>query len=216
MPGSRRPGPTCVTTADGIDEGTNCRATSPRPGPLGVDDPAPALAPALSFQTLWNAYPSDPPYVDRRGNPPPGYENQCAIKVSAALIGAGVSLKGFKGAVVSIGAQPHAIRAQELAGWLSAAAPRRIRDKAKGITGAAWQNTIADKTGIVYFENYWLRDGEKAPTGDHIDLWNGSRLTASGLQGAIVSALRFGLGIGSGPGFSDLAKATKIVFWEVP
>jgi hypothetical protein len=59
-------------------------------------------------------------------------------------------------------------------------------------------------------------DGEKAPTGDHIDLWNGSRLTASGLQGAIVSALRFGLGIGSGPGFSDLAKATKIVFWEVP
>jgi Type VI secretion system (T6SS), amidase effector protein 4 len=93
---------------------------------------------------------------------------------------------------------------------LSAAAPRRIRDKASTVTGADWQTRIAGKTGIVYCENHWLREGEKTPTGDHIDLWNGSRMTASGLQGAIVTALRFGLDVGSGPGFSDFRAALLV------
>ena len=53
------------------------------------------------------------------------------------------------------------------------------------------------------------------PTGDHIDLWNGARLTASGIEGLAVTALRFGLGISSGPGFSDLGKADRIEFWGV-
>ena len=89
-------------------------------------------------------------------------------------------------------------------------------DISKDITGENWQDTIKDKKGIVFFHNYWLRPGQtKNPTGDHIDLWNGSRLTASGFEGAVVTILRFDLGINSGPGFSDLRKATTILFWEV-
>lgn len=84
------------------------------------------------------------------------------------------------------------------------------------ITGENCEEKIKGKTGIVFFANYWARPGEiKNPTGDHIDLWNGTRLTASGLQGVAVTFLRFGLGINSGPGFSDLRNATNILFWEV-
>jgi Type VI secretion system (T6SS), amidase effector protein 4 len=169
----------------------------------------------LRFQKLWSSYPSDQPYVDAKGNPPKGYENQCAIKVSVALRGCGVELRGFKGATVQVGVERHAIRAQELAAWLQTDSPRRLRSRRRVVTGADWEEKCAGKTGILYFEDYWLREGERSPSGDHIDLWNGSRLTASGFSGAVVSILRFGLGVSSGPGFSDLGKAKKIVMWEV-
>jgi hypothetical protein len=68
---------------------------------------------------------------------------------------------------------------------------------------------------VIYFADYWRRPGEKNPSGDHIDLWNGSRLTASGLEGALVTIARFSLGIDSGFGFSDLGKSKTILFWEV-
>ena len=44
--------------------------------------------PPVTFSALWAAYPGKPPYVDAKtGKAPAGYENQCAIKVSAALHG---------------------------------------------------------------------------------------------------------------------------------
>jgi hypothetical protein len=48
----------------------------------------------LKFADLWANYPGDPPYTDARtGKVPPGFENQCALKLSVALHGAGVSMK---------------------------------------------------------------------------------------------------------------------------
>lgn len=212
MPG-RTPGPQCGTQTQSIDPGTQCRARTPPPGPLaGARKDKPSTA---RFGEVWDNYPSDAPYVDREGNVPKGYENQCAIKVSAALLGAGVNLGRFSGATVSIGGRRHAIRAQELGRWLKTAGPGLLQSSAETITGTDWQSRIKGRTGIVYFENYWLRPGEKSPSGDHIDLWNGSRMTASGFSGALVSALRFGLGVESGPGFSDLGKSTTILFWEL-
>lgn len=168
------------------------------------------------FAALWSAYPSEKPYVDpKTGKVPEGYENQCAIKVSVALLGAGVRLDSFKGATVSVKGAKLAIRAQELATWLKAQRIQGVDTPPQTVTGADWQTKIKGRSGIVYFADYWTRGNEKVPTGDHIDLWNGSRLTASGFEGAAVTFLRFGLGIASLPGFSDLGKAKAIWFWEV-
>jgi hypothetical protein len=151
----------------------------------------------------------------KTGDPPKGFENQCAIKVSVAFHGVGYDLRSFTGAAVSLRGKKAAIRAEELARWLQGQQIQGL-SPARNITGAAWQDAIKGHSGIVYFANYWARPGEtRSPTGDHIDLWNGSRLTASGLEGIAVTILRFGLGVTSGPGFSDLGKATKILFWEV-
>jgi len=213
--GARKPGPTCVTNADPIDHGTLCRHRTQAPVPTGTGK---AAAPTpVSFRALWDGYPGSKPYVDAKtGDPPKGFENQCAIKVSVALRAAGVDLASFRGAHVQVNGKLAAIRAEELAAWLKAQHIAGIATAPADITGEKWQDTIKGKTGIVFFANYWARPGEAAhPTGDHIDLWNGSRLTASGFEGAAVTLLRFGLGVNAGPGFSDLGKATTILFWEV-
>jgi hypothetical protein len=177
----------------------------------------PKKAQKVSFATLWAGYPSSNPYVDAKtGNPPKGFENQCAIKVSVALHASGVELQSFRRAHVTINGKSAATLAEDLAAWLKAQHIAGISSPPINITGEKWEEKIKDKTGIVFFANYWLRPKEtKSPTGDHIDLWNGSRLTASGLRGVVVTLLRFGLGVNSGPGFSDLGKATTILFWKV-
>lgn len=217
MPG-RRPGPQCATDGERIDSGTSCRHRSSAPGPLGLEADRlakPKTTPEpLRFAVLWSAYPSSKPYVDKNGKVPEGYDNQCAIKVSVALADAGKTLDTFKGATVTINGRKIAIRAQELGQWLKSQKIEGL-GVAETITGEDWQKKIKGRTGIVYFADYWARGNEKVPTGDHIDLWNGSRLTASGLEGAAVTFLRFGMGIESGPGFSSLNKAKTIWFWEV-
>ena len=216
MPG-RRPGPQCVTDGEAIDAGTNCRHRSSAPGPLGLG-PESTRQPAqgsVMFGVLWAAYPSSKPYLDlTTGKVPEGFDNQCAIKISLALLEAGVKLERFKGAVVFIKGARIAIRAQELAEWLKIQSVPGIAP-AETITGERWESKIRGRTGIVYFADYWTRGNEKLPTGDHIDLWNGSRMTASGVEGVAVTFLRFGLGIESGPWFSSLNKAKTIWFWEV-
>ena len=187
-------------------------------GPTGMEAGRHDLAAVpVSFKKLWAGYPSSKPYLDpKTGDPPKGFENQCAIKVSVALHAAGVELKSFRAARVTVGGNPAAIRAEDLAAWLNAQRVPGIASPATNVTGENWEGKINAKTGIVYFANYWARSGEsKTVTGDHIDLWNGSRLTASGLEGTLVTVLRFGLGVNAGPGFSDLRKATTILFWEV-
>lgn len=214
--GSRRPGPLCATTAETIDEGTNCRHRSQPPGVIGLTFVSGRMRSPVRFANLWAGYPSSKPYVDARtGAVPTGYENQCAIKVSIALVAAGEKLTSFRGAAVTVNSEKAAIRAQELAEWLKKERIQGLAPIPESIAGADWESKIKKRTGIVYFADYWLRSGEKVPSGDHIDLWNGSRLTASGLEGVLVTIARFGLGIESGPGFSDLGKSKSILFWEV-
>lgn len=170
----------------------------------------------VRFAPLWAAYPSSKPYLDpKTGDVPKGYENQCAIKVSVALAGVGEALSGYPGATVTVKGKRAAVRAAELAAWLRKTKIPGVSTPPETITGSDWQSRVKNRTGILFFADYWLRQGETAPTGDHIDLWNGSRLTASGLEGALVTIARFGLGIDSGPGFSDLGKAKTILFWEI-
>ena len=173
----------------------------------------------VTFSKLWASYPSEHPYVDpKTGKAPPGYENQCAIKVSAAIHGAGIEMKSFKGASVTLNNLKTAVVATQLAEWLKLQPFCGLPKEPENITGKEWESKIKGRSGIIYFENYWHRKGEtKIATGDHIDLWNGSRLTAN----LANNLRRFGFNSLGLPwpledvGFSDLRNSAKILFWEV-
>lgn len=216
--GGKKPGTICVTTADDNDAGTLQRQRCSPPGGIGQGKSVVAQkTPRVTFSALWEGYPGSKPYKDAKtGEVPKGYENQCAIKVSVALHAAGIAMKSFRGAAVTLGGKNAAIRATEMAAWLKTQHIDGMAASPVNVTGENWQDTIKGKSGIVYFADYWAREGgEKTPTGDHIDLWNGSRMTASGFEGTVVTLLRFSLGVNAGPGFSDLGKAKTILFWEV-
>ena len=176
---------------------------------------------------MWGAYPSDRPsqaahkedVQDSKGNiiAKKGdllYDNQCAIKVSVAIHGAGVEMKSFRGAATAVNGKKTAIRAAELAEWLKKQPFCGLPMKPVNIVGNDWQNKIKGKTGIVFFSNYWKREGQKHLDGDHIDLWNGSRLTSSGLRGAMTSFARFTLRLNT-LWYSDLGASSEILFWEI-
>lgn len=179
--------------------------------------------PVVKFSDLWSAYPRGKPYVDKNtGKPPSGYENQCAIKVSAAIHGAGVEMKSFKGVTVSTNNRMAAVRAAELADWLKLQPFCGLPKMPENVAGPDWQEKIKDKTGIVYFSDYWYRSEAeskaKTPTGDHIDLWNGSRLTATGWSAISTLGRRLGLNelTPDAPwGFSDMRKSRVIFFWQI-
>jgi hypothetical protein len=179
---------------------------------------------AVTFAKLWDSYPSSYPYVDpKTGKPPPGYTNQCAIKVSVAIHGAGIEMKSFRDLSVPVRGLPAARMASHLASWLKLQPFCGLPSRPEKVTGADWQDKIRGKTGIVYFANYWMRDtAEKSrndPSGDHIDLWNGTRLTATGLSFFPTLGRRLGITTARLPGtdwsYSDLGKSTEILFWEI-
>jgi hypothetical protein len=176
----------------------------------------------VKFASLWAGYPGGHPYVDAKtGKPPPGYSNQCAIKVSVAIHNAGIDMKSYRAKdKILVNGKNTAAVAENLAAWLKLMPFCGLPRSPETVTGKDWELKIKGRTGIVFFANYWKRSHqEKAATGDHIDLWNGSRLTASGLLEAAVTAARY-LGInsfrpGEDVGFSDLGNSTQILFWEI-
>lgn len=164
----------------------------------------------LTFKQLWDAYPSDDHPCKKNGKLE--FESQCAIRMGTALAKCGVDTTLLK--VKHCGIHPnkdgHVLRAEELAQALK-------RTKIPGLASyvnleaAHFKTTLAGKTGIIFFKDYWLRDRDSKgrPTGDHIDLWNESRLTS------IFSWLRIQLGIVVPGTWSDLEKAKCVWFWRV-
>ena len=110
------------------------------------------------------------------------FSNQCAIKVGASLSKCGVKTTSLvpknRHCWHHKENEGHILSATELANGLRKTKILGIA-AAIEIDAAKFKTRIAGKKGIVYFEDYWLRaeDRPERPTGDHIDLWNGSRLT---------------------------------------
>jgi hypothetical protein len=157
----------------------------------------------LIFRTLWNNHPNvkgDTPILDKKV-----YANQCAINLSAALLRSNIPLTGFRGAKSWQKDTPkYAIRAQELADWLHGTFPKFPRRFEK-VPAQDFTKILSQKQGIIFFQNYWGPGNQ----GDHIDLWNGSRLTDV-LSLARIYA-RFGsLGLGT-----DYRRAESIWFWGI-
>jgi hypothetical protein len=158
--------------------------------------------PIFHFHTLWNNHPTikgDSPLLDVAT-----YRNQCAINLSASLIRSGVPLKDFRGALSwQKNKEKYAIRAQELADWLNSRP--RFPCSFEKISSKNFEESIKQKVGIIFFKNYWGVGNQ----GDHIDLWNSSRLTDW------KSWPRIRLGI-SWPGvWTDYHKAEEVWFWRI-
>jgi len=181
---------------------------------------------ALTFQELWDNYPMGDPYDN------PAYENQCAIRMSVMFHRVGIEMKSFSEKLIrplsgqkSIGRillvdKATATRADELAEWLKLR-PFAGLPVPENVTGPDWESKVKGRTGIIAFKNYWARSvSEKNPSGGHIDLWNGHRLTISSGEG-LLGVVGRGLGLASAHfpgttyGYSDLGRATEILFWEI-
>ncbi len=166
----------------------------------------PAQQGGLKFSTLWDDYGSDLSHTDKDGNEI--FSDYCAINLSEALIKSGMSPGGTKCWGNCSSKQSHTIRAQELATWLQG-----NLSGVKVLTGANFQEYISGKTGIVFFQDYWQREGETGITGDHIDLWNENEM---GSYGVMLTWIRNNWpAIGQGMGMSDLSKSTQVLFWEI-
>jgi hypothetical protein len=165
---------------------------------------------AVKFAELWNAYPtnSNPcDAKDRDGNQL--FANQCAIRVSYALKKVGVTFKSFpaKRKCWVHPSDDHCLAAKELADWLEQQ-PFASCKKGEVITGEDWRDKVVGRTGILCFEDYYAPS--QGSGGDHIDLWNGTRMTdiSSGLRTRFGIVIPFGI-------WSDLRKAKRIRFFPV-
>jgi hypothetical protein len=190
----------------------------------------PTSAKSVRFSDLWNNYPNSDPCVNTRTGKP-AYDDQCAVRLGMALQKSGVNFKSFGGPRCEFGPPGNGmvLRAQELADWLRRSPFPGCPTARILAPGKGFATTLRGKTGIIFFQHYWLRGGERldanktAPfgTGNHIDLWRMDTLTP-----AFHNFLRFNLHIDhfpslnplSPPGhnwYSDLNNATKIFFWQI-
>ena len=134
-----------------------------------------------------------------------------AINLSVALIRSGVDMRTFPGQWSWQKDKPkYAIRAQELANWLATPASHLHSNVEKLSANEVFDHTagkrgIQGRTGIVFFQHYW---GPGA-NGDHIDLWNGSRLTD------LLSWVRIHARIGSFGIGTDYRKAKSVWFFPI-
>ncbi len=111
-----------------------------------------------SYDQLDSNYPSD---RSPCGGPWP---NQCAIRMSIALEGAGFSFAGYPDPQCAHG---HARGAESLANhlWRTWGRPRIFTD------GSTAKGSLSSSRGIVFFKDI---AGFRNGVGDHIDLWSGT------------------------------------------
>lgn len=110
------------------------------------------------FDALWNAYPARrSPCRQEKPDGSLRWPNQCAIRLSIALEGAGFDLTNYTDPKCAHG---HARGAESLANYLW---------KQVGPPDDTSFESDDTKKGLVFFKN--LR-GFRGGQGDHIDLWN--------------------------------------------
>ncbi|WP_300652610.1 T6SS effector amidase Tae4 family protein [Pseudomonas sp.] len=174
----------------------------------------------IKFEDLWNSYPSGLIKHPDNKTGKDVFDDHCAINVSQSLYNCGILLKSFKGTKCwacpskdSSGKGIHAIRAQELSTYLSTRpfagcpAPQRFM-------GATYEAAVKGKKGIIFFKDYWQRQGENDRTGDHIDLWSENKLASIG--GALTFIRQTFPNMSENLlDMSDLRRASEVLFWEI-
>ena len=160
------------------------------------------------FKQLWDNYPDDDPCDAKNKEGNKEFSNQCAIRLSYSMKKAGISFSSFpqKRKCWHHPGQDHILAAAELANWIQKSNHPSLL-VTEDVTGDSWRRKILGRTGIVCYEDYYLRkDGSG---GDHIDLWDGNSMTGIGSY----FRARFNILI---PGvWSDLSKSKKIRFFPV-
>ncbi|WP_182417789.1 type VI secretion system amidase effector protein Tae4 [Bartonella sp. HY038] len=162
----------------------------------------------ISFKTLWDNYPSE-------SKPCPGdFSNQCAIRVSHALLDSGVdfsscpAVKCYGPAHNYLG--KHVLRAEELAVWLNTMPVKGMKERVK-LNPENFHNEIDGKTGIIFFKDYYTVGNQQWEnrSGDHIDLWNKNKTTGYLFRWsrAMWETLA--------PDVSAWSKCREVWFWEL-
>jgi hypothetical protein len=102
------------------------------------------------------------------------HPNQCAIRMGTAFVGAKAVTCDYH--PKSMG---HTLRALEFAEGLQRGLFSNIGTTEVYKVGHPWLTKLAGRTGVVFFHNYYNRQGnDTGPlTGDHIDFWKMGELT---------------------------------------
>lgn len=141
----------------------------------------------VKFKPLWDAHPANQgvenPCLNKKGSP--AFGNQCAIRMGAALKAVGITVPSAKTTAHCgySGHVQHVLLAEQLGYWILGQ-KRRFGTPEKKV-GQKWDATngvtvdhYKGRQGIVFFKDFWARQGEneeKNPTGDHIEVWDGTR-----------------------------------------
>lgn len=81
-----------------------------------------------------------------------------------------------------------------------------------GVSFASFRGKrCSGRSSIIFLANYWRRPGESGTTrtGDHIDLWNGYRMTE------YFSWVRIHFGVTWEGQWSDYRRAPRTMFWAI-
>jgi hypothetical protein len=116
------------------------------------------------YQVVENNYPADRfPCDQTTQGGALAWENQCAIRMSIALVGAGVGLSGYRDPKCKHG---HARGAESLANflWRAWGRPRIFR------SAVSARSHVAARQGVIFFKDI---EGFRGGRGDHIDIWDG-------------------------------------------
>lgn len=167
----------------------------------------------LDFKTLWESFPEKSLMKARCQNKQETssapFDNYCAILLSEALINVGVSTSSAKAAKCwSHSGTKHILRAEEMAKWLTSSNIGGLH-KVEKISPSTFQKDLKNRTGIIFFKDYWQRGNETTnnQSGDHIDLWNKDEISSSGMLMRSIYEF-FGT-------VSDFNKSKEIHFWEI-
>ncbi|TQV81135.1 hypothetical protein FKG94_08470 [Exilibacterium tricleocarpae] len=167
----------------------------------------------MKFKTLWENFPDKSTVSSRCFNKQKASEkpfgNYCAILLSESFIKSGINITSLSGKRCwSHAGMKHLLLAEDFANSLKGKVIPGIESFQK-IQPESFQLTLKEKTGIIYFKDYWQRGREsfEQRSGDHIDLWNKNEITSSGMF--IRSILEFFGRV------SDLNKSREVWFWEV-
>lgn len=171
------------------------------------------MADALTFENLWKNHPT----VASKGKPCDLEQitNFCAINLGQALTSCGVDTYKIVQKKEHCWGKDHVghiLRAEVFAKGLQKN-PFKGLGKLQKISPEDFNLSLAGKTGIIFFKDYWMRSGESYQnrSGDHIDLWNGSKTTSAGwFRLNILPSVNFGPWQ-----YSDLENSRAIWFWNL-
>jgi len=168
----------------------------------------------LTFNTLWNNHPKifgdDAPC---RTQGTKNFSDQCAINLGVALRRSGANLNGLFGVRYCWQhpkSEGHVLAAEEMAKALSRTMIPGLRSMKK-IKPQEFEEELIGQQGIIFLKDFWRRGGETFGnrSGDHIDLWNGRRLTDW------LSYPRIQWGFSIEGTFSDYHDSREIWFWRI-
>jgi hypothetical protein len=167
----------------------------------------------VKFENLWKNFPDTAQVKSQCQNRQPTkttpFDNYCAILLSECFIKSGIDLSVLKGdRCWSHSGKKYILRAEELANSLKARALPGFFPAQK-VVPSTFQSTLKDKTGVIFFKDYWQRGMEsfEQRSGDHIDLWNKDEISSSSMLTRGILEF-FGR-------VSDLNNSREIWFWEV-